>query len=40
LRPDKTAAEIDTLETVQRLVESTAGKENSRPKEFETGDAG
>ena len=40
LRPDKTAAEIDTLETVQRLVESTAGKENSRPKEIETGDAG
>jgi DNA ligase-1 len=40
LRPDKTAAEIDTLETVQRLVESTAGKENSRPKEVETGDAG
>jgi len=38
LRPDKTAAEIDTLETVQRLVESTAGKENSRPKEVETGD--
>ena len=40
LRPDKTAAEIDTLETVQRLVESTAGKENSRPKEVETRDAG
>jgi len=26
LRPDKTTAEIDTLETVRRLVESTAGK--------------
>jgi len=36
LRPDKTTAQIDTLETVRRLVESTAGKENSRPKPGET----
>ena len=40
LRPDKTAAEIDTLETVRRLVESTAGKENSRPTPGETDESG
>lgn len=40
LRPDKTAAEIDTLETVRRLVESTAGKENSRPAPGETDESG
>jgi DNA ligase 1 len=40
LRPDKTTAEIDTLETVRRLVESTAGKENSRPKPGETDEGG
>ncbi len=40
LRPDKTAAEIDTLETVRRLVESTVGKENSRPKPGETDEGG
>jgi len=40
LRPDKTTAQIDTLETVRRLVESTAGKENSRPKPGETEEGG
>jgi len=40
LRPDKTTAEIDTLETVRRLVESTAGKENSRPAPGETDESG
>lgn len=40
LRPDKTAAEIDTLETVRRLVESTVGKENSRPAPGETDESG
>jgi DNA ligase-1 len=32
LRPDKTTAEIDTLETVQRLVQGSEG-----PKKGETG---
>jgi DNA ligase-1 len=40
LRPDKTTAEIDTLETVRRLMESTAGKENSRPKPGKTEEGG
>ena len=41
LRPDKVASEIDTLETVRRLVESTestAGKENRPPRNEEPGD--
>ena len=43
LRPDKTTADIDTIETVQRLVDSTentAGKENSRPKPGEKDPSG
>jgi hypothetical protein len=43
LRPDKTTAEIDTLETVKRLVESAESPQDGRILEksgSRTGDGG
>src|SRR5215216_2196961 len=40
LRPDKSTIDIDTLETVRRLVEGIAGKENSRPTPGEIEEGG